>query len=775
MDYSRVMQPLHILLEAALQQVGRTKRLAAGFTLSWNDDDKAAFTTARNLLATTQLLHFPDDSASLCVFSDASERGWGLLVSQVREWNDALPVVEQQHELLLCKSGVFSDTEQRWSIIEKEAFPIIFAARNLGYLLVRRGGFRLYCDHKNLVFVFAPDKEVKRHVRGKLQRWALSLTGLAFQVEHIDGTDNLWADLLSRWGLPVEEAGVSMQCKFITRSRARELAEAADAEESDSVVEPEVRVDQDHTHRVDQVHRGHEVPEHSEVLVDPNHTEPVDQVLRLHMISDDFEFPSLGSIRAAQEEHASSAPLEVGRDDSGLVLVNDRLWVPAAATELLQRIFVISHCGLQGHRGLEPMVSTIESVFSISGLSALCRRFLSRCLLCKHVKGGNIITRPWGPTYDATEPNELLHWDFLFMGESAGASKYVLVLKDGLSHNCELIACDSASSIVAATALVDWWKRFGAPSVLISDQGSHFKNAVVQQVCKKLQLRQELVVAYSPWINGTVERVNRDILQVMRVLLMELKLDTHEWVYLLPLVQGNLNHTPVASLGNRSPVETFTGLRRPSPFEPVIIEMNGKPVVLTEDIALPGDRMERLRSDLMAMHREVVDLREKRRLQNMQLSKGSPCNFAVGDFVLWSILDQRLTVDKLLARWVGPFEVVETRPHSFVIRHLVTDQTFDVHCSRLKFYSNSALNVDEEMLAHIGNQGMLLGVEAIKHHRNEHGDWQLFVSWVGLQDEEDSWESLRSMNAQVPATVAQYILAAEDPALSAAYKAIAQH
>ncbi|KAE8891373.1 hypothetical protein PF003_g24671 [Phytophthora fragariae] len=175
--------------------------------------------------------------------------------------------------------------------------------------------------------------------------------------------------------------------------------------------------------------------------------------------------------------------------------------------------------------------------------------------------------------------------------------------------------------------------------------------------------------------------------------------------------------------------------------------MNGKPVVLTEDIALPGDRMERLRSDLMAMHREVADLREKRRLQNMQLSKGSPCNFAVGDFVLWSRIDQRLTVDKLLARWVGPFE----------------------------FYSDSALNVDEEMLAHIGNQGMLLGVEAIKHHRNEHGDWQLFVSWVGLQDEEDSWESLRSMNAQVPATVAQYILAAEDPALSAAYKAIAQH
>lgn len=68
---------------------------------------------------------------------------------------------------------------------------------------------------------------MKRHVRGKLQRSALSLTGLAFQVEHIDGVDNLWADLLSRCDLPVKEVGVRVQCKFITRSRAHELAEAA--------------------------------------------------------------------------------------------------------------------------------------------------------------------------------------------------------------------------------------------------------------------------------------------------------------------------------------------------------------------------------------------------------------------------------------------------------------------------------------------------------------------------------------------------------------------
>lgn len=63
------------------------------------------------------------------------------------------------------------------------------------------------------------------------------------------------------------------------------------------------------------------------------------------------------------------------------------------------------------------------------------------------------------------------------------------------------------------------------------------------------------VPVYTPWVNGTVERLNRDILQVMRVLILEYQLDTKSWEYLLPLVQANLNQTPVASLGGKAPLE----------------------------------------------------------------------------------------------------------------------------------------------------------------------------------------------------------------------------
>ncbi|GMF16577.1 unnamed protein product [Phytophthora fragariaefolia] len=398
MDFSRTMQPLLDKLEGVLSDAGRTKKLAAGVLLSWTHAEAAAFARATQYLRSSQTLHFPTQSTVLCVFSDASERGWGLVGTQVAHWNDGRPAPDQQHELLVCKSGLFDPTAQRRSIIEKKAFPIIWAALHLEYLLVRPGGFHLYCDHKNLIYVFSPVHEVKRHVRGKLQRWALSLTGLTYQIEHIDGTANVWADLLSRWRAPSEEV-----------------------------------VGEEH-----------------------------------------------------QAKYRNAAPPAANRGKNGNIVVEDRIWIPSAATELLQRIMVVAHCGSQGHRGLDPMVTTIKETFEVDSLGQCCRRFLKRRLLCKHVKGGNIIPRPWGPTYNPTLRNELLP----LLGGQLRRMCVSVVLKDGLSHFCELVACDSATSTVAATTLADWTKRFGPPEVLVSDQGSHFRMRPSAKCARACQLNR---------------------------------------------------------------------------------------------------------------------------------------------------------------------------------------------------------------------------------------------------------------------------------------------
>eukprot|EP00644_Phytophthora_capsici_P011684 jgi/Phyca11/123290/e_gw1.50.483.1 len=197
-DYARVVGPLQSKLEAVMAQRGRRKAQLTGVELTWPAGDKAAFRAVIDLLTTSAKLFFPDPDAVVCVFSDASLGGWAVVVSQVRNWIAGLPVTEQAHELLVCRGGLFTGAQVNWSIVEKEAYPVVRACGDLAYLLEREKGVQIYCDHANLIHIFSPDKTVKPHLRGKLQRWALHIVGVRYTIEHIKGEDNVWADLISR-------------------------------------------------------------------------------------------------------------------------------------------------------------------------------------------------------------------------------------------------------------------------------------------------------------------------------------------------------------------------------------------------------------------------------------------------------------------------------------------------------------------------------------------------------------------------------------------------
>ncbi|KAE9169427.1 hypothetical protein PF004_g28182 [Phytophthora fragariae] len=168
-------------------------------------------------------LVFSDKTAALCMFTDASLTGHALVSTQVRRWQDDVPIEEQQHDLLVCRGGIFKWAQRNWSIVEK--YPIVKACADLDYMLVREGGFHGYCDHSNMVKLFSPDHEVKQHARGKLQRWALTLVGYRYVIHHIAGENNLWVDILSRWGQPADAtAGTTLAVKRVTiRSALRKL------------------------------------------------------------------------------------------------------------------------------------------------------------------------------------------------------------------------------------------------------------------------------------------------------------------------------------------------------------------------------------------------------------------------------------------------------------------------------------------------------------------------------------------------------------------------
>ncbi|KAE8963590.1 hypothetical protein PR003_g29766 [Phytophthora rubi] len=353
------------------------------------------------------------------------------------------------------------------------------------------------------------------------------------------------------------------------------------------------------------------------------------------------------------------------------------------------------------------------------------------------------------------------------MGESYGNSKYLLMLKDHATHYCELVVADTADSVVTTEALLAWYSRFGLPPEWVSDQGTHFKNEVIAELCRRLKTHQPFTPTYSPWVNGSIERVNRDILQVVRTMILAYKIGYKDWAYLVPMIQSNLNHSPVPSLGNRAPVELFTGLQCPTPLmEFYLPDGDGLQDVPASDQI--DNYLANLRSSLQMMHCDVENRRLKQRPLNKKRERGENLvNFAEGDYVLRSRVDEKHG-NKLQVTWVGPYRVVRADSHSFRVEHLVTGEQLDVHASRLKMYADESLNITDELLEHVAAQGIILAVNELKDHRWNAAinDYEIRVSWKGMQAIEDSYEPVQSLVKEIRVFVDNYVSKAKDSMLT---------
>ncbi|POM62094.1 hypothetical protein PHPALM_28788 [Phytophthora palmivora] len=243
-------------------------------------------------------------------------------------------------------------------------------------------------------------------------------------------------------------------------------------------------------------------------------------------------------------------------------------------------------------------------------------------------------------------------------------------------------------------------------------------------------------------------------------MILEYKISYKDWVYLVPMMQANLNHTAVPSLGNRAPVELFTGLKCPTPLREFYLPDRNELLTVPE-----SDRIDRylaeLRNSIQVMHKAVDDQRLKQRLLNKNRERGENLvNFAEGECIL--------VLTKSTKTSFKPYRVVRADAHSFRVQHLITGEKHDVHASRLKFYADSSPNVTEELLEHVVAQGILLAVDKLKSHRwnAEIGDFEVLVAWQGFENIEDSYEPMEGLAVEIRVLLDNYVTQAGDPQLT---------
>ena len=90
------------------------------------------------------------------------------------------------------------------------------------------------------------------------------------------------------------------------------------------------------------------------------------------------------------------------------------LWIPDSDKQLQVRLMICSHMRDARHRGVAATLVRLQEVCVWSGIH------------CADTRSGDVVPRPFGETVHGTAPNEVVHFDYMYVGESGPqASRFV--------------------------------------------------------------------------------------------------------------------------------------------------------------------------------------------------------------------------------------------------------------------------------------------------------------------------------------------------------------
>ena len=486
-----------------------------------------------------------------------------------------------------------------------------------------------------------------------------------------------------------------------------------------------------------------------------------------------FIWPDIAEVRETQQR-ASGKPSTT--DSDGLVRLEGRIWIPDNERELQLKLLVAAHCGAKGHRGKDATRSELCAQFTWRGISKAVDALVDGCLHCIVSRTGDMVPRPLATALHGTAPNEVIHTDFLYLGPGTENRKYALILRDDFSSYVWLFPCSAADADSAAESICSWVAAFGAMEWLVSDQGSHFKNELIEKLADELRSQHHFTTAYSPWANGTVERVCREVLRACRALCSEWRLGAQDWPTVIEAVQSVLNHSPLRRLGPRSPdapgvyrtpLEVYTGH---TPRRPLLraLPPSSYPTALSQREADAKQllQIQDLQTALEEMHRDVderVDASRKRAIRmHNEKTNVQKVNFHVGDFVL--VRRAKTGGHKLAFKWAGVRRVVEAKSALvFVVEDLESGSREIVHARRLILYraNMDGKDVNPKLLEakrHLEYTYQI--ITSIKSVRQNGRTFDFQVEWAGLPEEPDhTWEPGENLAVDVPEMLEDFLSA----------------
>ena len=516
--FATVAAPLHAVTNLTKDQRHKFK---------WTSAQSKAFYHLRRLLVNTPLfLHYPVDDAPLMLTTDASGIGIGGVLQQV---------VDGEARNLYYHSQLMTPCERKYSTIEKEALAIYKCfARMRTFLLGRSVIIRT--DHCPLCHIM---KKTVRNARVDRITHLLQEYNIE-KIIHIRGRENCLPDFLSRYSKETDDDLFDIDYGLQSKSKPVVPQTAS----SQCTTGPSTNQNK---YRRDiiasMILRSHANPTNSANVTTPISTE-LTATKSSNIVSDTDSLPAdpastqfsrnqfdLNKLQTEQQKdpriqnilkrlqnRANNLPfafkhnllyklIKLKRYSKKNV---DVIYLPSSMiSSLLEACHDDPMTG--AHFSFDRTYHKIKPHFWWPNMKSNIKSYINSCHLCKqfnirrHKSHGHLrpITPPEGP--------------FLLVGidycgplkRTPRENQYVLIITDYFTRHVAAIPLPNCTAATTAQALFnEYFCKYGIPAVILSDQGSHFRNQLMENITRLIGFNHIYTTPYHPQSNGLVERFN---------------------------------------------------------------------------------------------------------------------------------------------------------------------------------------------------------------------------------------------------------------------------
>ena len=171
------------------------------------------------------------------------------------------------------------------------------------------------------------------------------------------------------------------------------------------------------------------------------------------------------------------------------------------------------------NQGQRRSTALMQECFWWPGMNQDLRNRIKKCGHCRKYEAAPPVV-PMKPLA-CSGPGELLHVDFTSIEETVPLKEdpvihNVLVLQDHFSkYVVTYVVKDQTARTAAETLRNGYFRLFGAPAYLVSDQGKAFMGHVITHLCELYGVQKLRTSPYHAQTNSQVERMNQTIIRMI--------------------------------------------------------------------------------------------------------------------------------------------------------------------------------------------------------------------------------------------------------------------